>query len=173
MSNKNTKRNQIRLKGRKTRKGGFLANLAGAVKEGAIKGLKQAPKQFYKSLKNSGSIYLKPSGSIANYAGNNIQNILQQHENNLRLGIRSGLQNIKKSLTKNKPASPIGRNYTQNYKFKPYYNKYKNSKKYGNKTFKLNNIFIPSTKNQTTMPNFNFGTTSPISSAAKNSMMLQ
>ncbi len=163
------------------RRGGFLANLAGAVKEGTItglkKGLKQAPKHIYKSLKNSGSAYLKPSGSIANYAGNNIQNILQQHENNLRLGIRSGLQNIKKSLTsKNKPASPISRNYTQNYKFKPYYNKFKNSKKYGNKTFKLNNIFIAPLQNQTKMTNnknFNYNVTSLIPSASNKSIMLQ
>jgi hypothetical protein len=165
---------------RSRRRGGFLANLAGAVKEGAIKGFKQAPKQIYKSLKNSGSSYLKPSGSIANYAGNNIQNILQQHENNLRLGIRSGLQNIKKSLTtKNKSASPISRNYTQHYKLKQYNNKFKNSKIYKNKTFKLNNIYIPSAKNQSTMSNmsrsqnYNFGANSAFSSAAKNSMMLQ
>ena len=149
------------------RRGGFIKNLLGAVQEGAIKGFKQAPKQIYKSLKNSGSSYLKPSGSIANYAGNNIQNILQQHENNLRLGIRSGLQNIKTSLT-SKNKAPV-KNYTQNYKFKKYYNQYKNSKKYGNKTFKFNpNLFktfgSPSAplRNNMTLRNNKTNTSAPI-----------
>jgi hypothetical protein len=68
---------------------------------------------------------------------------------------------------------------TQYYKFKQYNNKYKNSKRYTNKTFKLNNIYIPSAKNQLAMPNisrsqnYNFGANSAFSSAAKNSMMLQ
>lgn len=98
MPKKSSRRHSRRQ--RKTRKrlhkGGFIMQ---AIGEGFQKGLKQAPKEIISSLRSQGSSYLQPSGSIANYAGNNIQNIIQGHHQELGAHVGKSMQNIKTSLT--------------------------------------------------------------------------
>jgi hypothetical protein len=87
-----------RSRQKKTRRGGFLMQVIG---EGVKQGFKQVPQEILSSLRSKGSSYLQPSGSIANYAGNNIQNIIQGHHQELGAHVGKSMQNIKTSLTTN------------------------------------------------------------------------
>jgi hypothetical protein len=94
----------------KGKRGGFLQQLGNAVYSGVKQGIKNAPKQIYSSLKSSGSSYLTPTGSIANYAGNNIQNIIKSHNESFRRDMGNKMNTIRTTL-KNKNKKPIGMKY--------------------------------------------------------------
>ncbi len=94
MSKKTIRRPRLR----KTRRGGFIMQ---AIGEGVKQGFKQAPREIMSSIRSKGSSYLLPSGSIANYAGNNIQNIIQGHHQELGAHVGKSMKNIKTSLTTN------------------------------------------------------------------------
>lgn len=91
---------------RKKSSGGFLQKLGDTVYSGVKQGLQNAPKQIYSSLKSSGSSYLTPTGSIANYAGNNIQNIIKSHNESFRKNMGNKMNTLRATL-KNKNKKPI------------------------------------------------------------------
>lgn len=100
--NRNNERLNMILNGGGDTSGGFLKNLGSAIGQGISTGIKQAPQEIIRSLRSKGSTYLEPSGSIANYAGNNIQNIIQSHHK--ELGSSVG-QNVKKFLNEQRSAA--------------------------------------------------------------------
>ncbi len=94
-------------------KGGFFgefSNIGSTVgqglKEGVIRGFKQAPQEVFSSLRSKGSSYLQPSGSIANYAGNNIQNIIAGHHAELGREVGKTLRAIKNTRFNNQGLVP-------------------------------------------------------------------
>ncbi len=92
---------------RKTRRmkkiyGGFISELGNAVYSGFKQGLKNVPKELRSSIKSSGSSYLTPTGSIANYAGNNIQNIIKSHNESFRRNMGNKINTLKTTTFKNK-----------------------------------------------------------------------
>jgi hypothetical protein len=132
---------------RTRRRGGALGNFGSAVFSGIRQGIKNAPKEIYSTLRSSGSSYLTPTGSIANYAGNNIQNIIKSHNESFRRDMGNKMNTLRTTI-KNKNKKPIGAvkygpimPYYQQQKFRlgPDFKKY-NSKliynnKYNNKSY--------------------------------------
>ncbi len=90
--------------------GQFASELGTAVFSGIKQGIKNAPKEIYSSLKSSGSSYLTPTGSIANYAGNNIQNIIKSHNETFRRNMGNKMNTLRTTI-KNKNKKPIGMKY--------------------------------------------------------------
>ncbi len=89
---------------RTRRRGGALSELGNAIYSGFKQGLKNVPKEIRSSIKSSGSSYLTPTGSIANYAGNNIQNIIKSHNESFRRNMGNKINALKttvKSTNKN------------------------------------------------------------------------
>ncbi len=133
---------------RRTRRGGALSELGNAIYSGFKQGLKNVPKEIRSSIKSSGSSYLTPTGSIANYAGNNIQNIIKSHNESFRRNMGNKINTLKssfKTTNKNKkilqyPMIPISRSYMPKPTLKKYNNKriYNNKYTYSNKNYKNN-----------------------------------
>ncbi len=133
---------------RKTRRGGALSQLGNAIYSGFKQGLKNVPKEIRSSIKSSGSSYLTPTGSIANYAGNNIQNIIKSHNESFRRNMGNKINTFKSSLkttNKNKkilqyPMMPMSRSYMPKPNLKKYNSKiiYNNKYTYSNKNYKNN-----------------------------------
>ncbi len=130
------------------KRGGALANFGNAVFSGIKQGFKNAPKQIYSSLRSSGSSYLTPSGSITNYAGNNIQNIIKSHNESFRKNMGNKLNTFKstiKTTNKNKKMIqyPMMRSFTPRRNFTSKigtmnFKKYNNKYTYSNKNYKNN-----------------------------------
>ncbi len=101
MAKKTIRRSRQRKTRRRYKGGAFMQALSEGIGQGIKQGIKQTPKALMASIRSKGSSYLLPSGSIANYAGNNIQNIIQGHHKELGAHVGKSLQNIKTSLTTN------------------------------------------------------------------------
>ena len=149
----------MRITHRRTRRrGGALGDFGTAVFSGIKQGIKNAPKEIYSTLRSSGSSYLTPTGSIANYAGNNIQNIIKSHNETFRRDMGNKINALKttvKSTNKNKkiiqyPMMPISRSYMPKPNLKKYNSKiiYNNKYTYSNK--KYNNKNKPWFNNKST-----------------------
>jgi hypothetical protein len=101
MAKKTIRRSRQRKTRRRYKGGAFMQAIGEGIGQGIKQGIKQTPKALMTSIRSKGSSYLLPSGSIANYAGNNIQNIIQGHHQELGAHVGKSLQNIKTSLTTN------------------------------------------------------------------------
>jgi hypothetical protein len=135
-----------RMTRRTRRRGGAIGEFGNAVFSGIKQGFKNAPKQIYSSLRSSGSSYLTPSGSIANYAGNNIQNIIKSHNESFRKNMGNKMNTLRTTI-KNKNKKPIGT--TMKYPIMPYQftQSRPNIKKYNSKLI-YNNKYMPITYNR-------------------------
>jgi len=136
--------------------------LGNAVFSGIKQGIKNAPKQIYSSLKSSsGTSYLTPTGSIANYAGNNIQNIIKSHNESFRRDMGNKMNSIRTTL-KNKNKKPIGTKYMpyafmeSRQKIRPNFKKYNSKLIYNNKTIPNKNRVFYNNKNLPIITNMKF-----------------
>ena len=141
---------------RRRKQGGFIQQLGNAVYSGVKQGIKNAPKEIYSSLKSSGSSYLTPTGSIANYAGNNIQNIIKSHNETFRKNMGNKMNTLRTTL-KNKNKKPIA---PMKYPIMPYSFKraIPANVKLPNSRLMYNNKYMPimsSIKNNKNLQNYN------------------